>query len=130
MSQHATGISGGSSFNGAAARGDSMRKAKSRDERCERCGHSNCDGTDLLDIPIEKGHVRRAIRAADAVYASAAKVGGAAHEVESGVVLMTAVLLVERMAAAHNSAPGAVLNLIASCFDLKQRHMVTLKHSN
>jgi hypothetical protein len=78
-----------------------------------------------LEIAIRKEHVRRAIRAADSVLAAAKSVVGS--EVEQGVVLMTAVLLVERLAAASGREPTAVLSKIAECFAVKRKLAKTSK---
>jgi hypothetical protein len=115
-----------------------MRRVKSRNdsESCQRCGYPADESAAALDIPIKKGHVRRAIRAADGVAAAAAKGDGAstphAKDPEPGVVLMTAVLLIERVAATYECEPAAVLNHIARCFEMKQELVTTLeqKHSN
>lgn len=81
--------------------------------------------TPRVEIAIRKGHVRRAIRAADAVFAAAKDpLGG---DVEQGVVLMTAVLLVERLAAASGHEPNAVLRKMADCFTVKRELSKTLK---
>jgi hypothetical protein len=115
-----------------------MRRVKSRNdsESCQRCGYPTDETAAALDIPIKKGDVRRAIRAADGVEAAATQDDGAstpnAKDPEPGVVLMTAVLLIERVAATYECEPAAVLNHIARCFELKQEHLTALelKHSN
>jgi hypothetical protein len=76
-------------------------------------------------IPIKKGHVRRAMRAADQVYAEAKNPLG--DDTEPGVVLMTAVLLVERLAQASGCDPGAVLHKMADCFEFKRRYANNMK---
>src|SRR5262245_33368831 len=85
---------------------------------CSHCGRVSCDSGASLDIAIEKGHVRRASRAADGVYAAANAPRGTAH----GVVFMTAILLVERLATAYNCDPRVILGKIARCFDVKEAH--------
>lgn len=74
-------------------------------------------------IPIRKGQVRRAIRVADAACAAAT---GESGEVEAGLVMMTAILLVERLATASGCTPMAVLNKMAECFELKRVFSKTL----
>ena len=78
-----------------------------------------------VEIAIRKGHVRRAIRAADSVLAAAKDPLGS--DVEKGVVLMTAVLLVERLATASGHDPNAVLRKMADCFTVKRELSKTLK---
>lgn len=81
--------------------------------------------TPRLEIAIRKGHVRRAIRAADSVFAAAKDPLGS--DVEQGVVLMTAVLLVERLATASGHEANAVLRKMADCFTVKRELSKTLK---
>jgi hypothetical protein len=88
-------------------------------ELCTRCGREHCDCAATQEIPIRKGHVRRAVRASDEVFAAASGV----EDVEHGVVLMTAILLVERLARAHHCEPRVILQRIAECFALKQKHL-------
>jgi hypothetical protein len=78
-----------------------------------------------LEIAIRKGHVRRAIRAADSVFVAAKSILGG--EIEQGVVLMTAVLLVERLATASGREPNAVLSKMADCFAVKRELAKTSK---
>lgn len=82
---------------------------------CSFCGHDSSDRPAKLDIPVLKGHVRRASRAADRVFAEA----GSPGEVEDGLVLMTAILLVERLATSHACDHQRVLETIAQCFQLR-----------
>jgi hypothetical protein len=49
-------------------------------------------------------------------------------EIEQGVVLMTAVLLVERLATASGREPNAVLSKMADCFTVKRKLAKTSKH--
>ena len=81
--------------------------------------------TARFEIAIRKGHVRRAIQAADSVFAAAQATpdGG----VEQGVVLMTALLLVERLAVASGHEPNAVLRKMEDCFTAKRELAKTLK---
>jgi hypothetical protein len=78
------------------------------------------------DIVVDKGHVRRALRAAEIVFREAAPNGGK----DNGVVLMTAVLLVERLAISLNRDPLCVLDTMARCFDFKRKHVQSLKRPN
>jgi hypothetical protein len=78
-----------------------------------------------LEIVIRKGDVRRAIRAADSVFVAARSL--LSGEVTQGVVLMTAVLLVERLATASGREPGVVLSKMADCFAVKRELAKTLK---
>lgn len=92
--------------------------------------HNAKDARDARDarklrIPIKKGHVRRAMRLAEAVNeGSRDDVSG---DLEPGLVLMTAVLLVERLAGASGCPPTAVLDKMADCFALKRAYAKTLK---
>ena len=79
-----------------------------------------------VQIAIRKGDVRRAIHAANAVYELARETSKS--DVEDGMVLMTAVLLVERLAAASNCEPISVLNKMADCFEFKKLYAKSLKH--
>jgi hypothetical protein len=98
-----------------------------RQPRCEKCGRDDCAGPPpRLEIPIEKGNVRRAIGLADAVYCDATSAEGTAN----GVVLMTAMLLLERLAASYQCDPLAVLDKVARCFALKRKYTDALKHRN
>jgi hypothetical protein len=76
-------------------------------------------------IPIRKSHVRRAMRAADGVYAASRP--GSGQAAEEGFVLMTAVLLVERLANASGCEPDVVLGKLADCFELKRLHAQALE---
>ncbi|HKP57752.1 MAG TPA: hypothetical protein VJV78_13565 [Polyangiales bacterium] len=67
------------------------------------------------EISIQRGDVRRAARAADGVF----RVAHGPNGLESGVVLMSAILLIERLAAAHGCRPLAVIRLIEHCFEQK-----------
>jgi len=84
---------------------------------CTACGREPQPKSVDLHVPIRKGHVRRAIQAANMVHTDATGPNG----LEDGILLMTAVLLVERMATKHACEPSVVLEKIASCFKLKQR---------
>ena len=84
------------------------------------------DASVTRDIVVEKGHVRRALRAAEIVYREAAPSEGK----DNGVVLMTAVLLVERLATALDRDPLCVLDTMARCFNFKRKHLEGLKRSN
>jgi hypothetical protein len=99
-----------------------MTESKHSTQRCQLCRRADCPGHRAADIPIRKGHVRRAIRAADAVCAAANGDEGD----EPGVVLMTALLLVERLASAHGCEPAAVLQKMADSFDIKRRATASL----
>jgi hypothetical protein len=81
-----------------------------------------------LSIAIKKGHVRRAIRAADLVNAEAKH--ALTGETERGVLLMTAVLLVERLASGAGCDPNAVLERMADCYAFKRRFAGSLKERN
>jgi hypothetical protein len=82
-----------------------------------------------LDISVKKGHVQRAIRVADTVE-NAAAIGTPDQQPEPGMVLMTALILVERLAAAHHCEPADILHKMASCFAFKQSHAEALKQCN
>lgn len=71
--------------------------------------------THRRQISIQRGDVRRASRAADGVFLAARGPNG----LENGVVLMSAILLIERLAAAHRCGPRAVIRLIEHCFEQK-----------
>ena len=83
---------------------------------------------DPVAIAIKKGHVRRAIRAADLVNAEAKH--PLTGETERGVLLMTAVLLVERLATGSGCDPDAVLERMADCYAFKRRFAGSLKERN
>lgn len=68
------------------------------------------------EILIKQGHVRLASRAADSVYLTA----GGSEGTDNGVVLMTALLLVQRLSTTHECDPRDVLGQIARCFDVKE----------
>jgi hypothetical protein len=77
-------------------------------------------------ISFKTGDVRRASRAADGVYLAARGPNGP----ENGVVLMSAILLIERLAAAHQCDPRAVIRTIEHCFDKKAKLMHATDHRN
>lgn len=79
-----------------------------------------------IEIAIRKGHVRRASLAADAVYSAAQGADG----VENGVVLMSAILLIERLATAHQCDPRSVVNKIVRCFDIRDGYLRATKDKN
>jgi len=87
------------------------------------CGRAGCKGTRKLDIVIDKAHLRRAIVAANGVN-DAARSGDAP---DPGVVFMTALLLVERLATSCDCEPHALLAKMASSFELKRRHLAGRK---
>ncbi|HET8937649.1 MAG TPA: hypothetical protein VFN67_29600 [Polyangiales bacterium] len=100
-------------------KGTSMNKDTAG--KCQMCGLEDCAvESHSLVVSIEKGHVRRASEAADQVFAAASadKV-----KVESGVVFMTAILLIERLAKIHGCDPSSIIHNIAGCFDFKAKHM-------
>jgi hypothetical protein len=76
-----------------------------------------------VEITLRAGCVRRAMGAANLVCFSVAR--GQGGEVEGGVVFMTAVLLVERIASACNCDPFSVLEKMADCFKLKRRRLAS-----
>lgn len=101
--------------------------AKLGDPEAEcRCGRAGCGCARALDIVVEKGHVRRAIAAANTVSDAATGANGP----EAGVVFMTALLLVERLATAFDCEPGVLLARMANCFELKRRHAGSLSRHN
>lgn len=77
-------------------------------------------------IFIKTGDVRRASRAADSVYLAAQGPNGP----ENGIVLMSAILLIERLASAHRCDPRAVLRMIEQCFEKKAELMQATDHCN
>jgi hypothetical protein len=93
--------------------------------KCPECGSPVCSDSGDLEIAIKKGHVRRASRAADAVFAAA---GGPPPEL--GVVLMTAILLIERLARAYTCDPRRVIQEIEHCFDVRDGHLRSDDPSN
>jgi hypothetical protein len=93
---------------------------------CAQCGHEGHARPSTLEITIKKGYVRRASLAADGVYASAQTPQGT----ENGVVLMSAILLVERLAKAHSCDPRAVISTMARCFDARDRFMTAPRERN
>jgi hypothetical protein len=84
---------------------------------CTQCGQTSCEHTLKRDILVEKGDVRRAFRAVDVVLRSVTTHGRAPN----GVLLMTAVLLVERLATSLDRDPLSVLTTMARCFDIKRK---------
>jgi hypothetical protein len=52
---------------------------------------------------------------------------GPGQQAEEGFVLMTAVLLVERLASASGCEPDVVLSKLAGCFELKRLHAEALE---
>ena len=79
-----------------------------------------------VSIPIKRGHVGRAVRSADLVCAEAND--SITGSTERGIVLMTAILLVERLATSVGCDPCAVLDRMADCFEVKRRYVESLKH--
>lgn len=79
-----------------------------------------------MNIVVEKQHLRRAIAAANRV----SDAGTEQRAPDSGVIFMTAVLLVERLAATFRCDPHAVLTKMAACFDLKRRYLAERKDHN
>src|SRR5262245_50586469 len=77
----------------SSKRGMRVMKRPGTPSSCPQCGRPTRTDADELQIAIEKGHVRRASRAADGVFEAA---GG--ERPARGVVFMTAVLLIERLA--------------------------------
>jgi hypothetical protein len=91
-----------------------------------RCGRVDCQGSRPLDIAVGKEHLRRAMLAADDVCRAARGSEGT----EAGVVFMTAVLLVERLATSLGCEPDAVLAKISRCFELKRRYAAAPSRGN
>jgi len=100
--------------------------AKRRDGRVCSCGRTDCKGARTLEVVVESGHVRRAIVAANAVD----RVADNGDRPKTGVVFMTALLLVERLARRNDCEPIALLQKMANCFELKQRAAAVSKHCN
>ena len=84
------------------------------------------EGQIKRDIIVDKGHVRRALRVTEVVYREPLFNQGK----DNGVVLMTAVLLVERLAASLECDPLVVLENMARCFAFKRRYLQSLKGCN
>lgn len=93
--------------------------------KCPQCGVALRSDLGDLEIAIEKGHVRRASRAADGVFEAA---GG--RRPEHGVVFMTAILLIERLAHAYGCDPRRVIQEIGQCFDFRDSQLRSEDHSN
>ena len=91
-----------------------------------RCGRVGCKGERKVEIFVEKGHVRRAIVAANGVD----RVAQGPEGPEAGVLLMTALLLVERLAKKYESEPHVLLAKMANCFELKRRHTEAPRRRN
>jgi hypothetical protein len=91
-----------------------------------RCGRVDCQGSRPLDIPVGKEHVARAMLAADGVCRAALGSEGT----DTGVVLMTALLLVERLATSLGCEPDAVLAKLSRCFELKRRYKAAPSRRN
>ena len=77
-----------------------------------------------LRIPIHRGHIRGAIRAANAVYAASRS--APSLEPQEGFVLMTALLLVERLSTAEGCEPKVMLSKLADCFEVKRAYEAAL----
>ena len=92
---------------------------------CTLCG-DGADAPSNLEIVIRRGHVRRASLAADGVYMAARGTEG----IENGVVLMSAILLIARLATAHHCDPRSVLSQIARCFEIKEAYVRAPKAQN
>jgi hypothetical protein len=100
--------------------------AKRRDaETVCSCGRADCDAR-TLEVIVESGHVRRAIIAANAVD----QVAHSGERPKTGVVFMTALLLIERLAHRNHCDPVALLQKMASCFELKRRDTARSKYCN
>jgi hypothetical protein len=91
-----------------------------------KCSAETSDELLTRDIVVEKGHVRRARRAMEMVVRQATR----AHGRDNGVVLMTAVMLVECLAKSLDRDPLRVLDTMARCFDFKRRHLEAQKQAN
>ena len=105
---------------------DPPAKVPVASETCSLCGHGVSGSPSEVEIAIRKGHVRRASLAADGVYGLAQSSEG----VEPGVVLMSAILLIERLASAHQCDPRAVITKIARCFDIRDGYLRAAKEQN
>lgn len=81
-----------------------------------------------MDIVIDKPRLRRAIVAANSVSDAATNTEG--DSPDTGVVFMTAVLLVERLAASFDCEPRALLEKMANSFELKREFAAARKHDN
>lgn len=68
------------------------------------------------------------MRRASAVASAALQLATTENGPEDGVVLMTALMLVERLASSHGCEPRAMLVKMANCFALKRRLMATSRH--
>jgi hypothetical protein len=102
-------------------------KPESSTSRIDSCAHCGCEVANdpsKLDIAIKKGDVRRASKVADGVFSAARGHFG----VEQGVVFMTTILLIERLAAARNCDPRTILRKVAGCFQLKEQFQHQGKH--
>jgi hypothetical protein len=93
---------------------------------CSRCGSARCSGQRKLDIAIKHGDVRRASRMANGVFDFARGPCGFEH----GVIFMTAILLIERLAETLRCDPQSVLHKIMCCFELKAEHMTASDDCN
>ena len=105
---------------------DYASKATATSAICQACGHSDGEAASSPAIMIRQGHVRRASLAADGVCTAARGTQG----VEHGVILMTAILLVERLANTYKCDPRQILSQMARCFDIKDRYKRTPRHEN
>lgn len=94
--------------------------------QCEWCGRESCGRPVKVDLEVDRGHVRRASIAANHVYAQACGPAGT----ENGLVFMTTILLVERLAHAFACEPEAVLHKVLHCFLLKRRLSQSMKPCN
>ena len=86
---------------------------------CSSCGGAHAGTSVNVEIVIRKGHVRRASMAADGVCEAAQ----GAHGIEHGMVLMGAILLVERLAAAYHCDPRSIISKMGRCFDVKDSYL-------
>ena len=94
-----------------------MKSRTSLPESCPTCDRQKPADLDAhrSQISIQKSDLRRASRAADGVYLAARGPKGP----QSGVVLMSAILLIERLATAHRCDPRGVIRMIELCFEKK-----------
>ena len=90
------------------------------------CGRPGCNGNRAVDIVVGKRQLRRAMAAAEQVNDEAMLDDGP----EAGVIFMTALLLVERLAESLDCAPHAVLQEMAHSFELKRRYLAESKARN
>lgn len=104
-----------------------IKRAKTQaPTQCGVCNQDRCTCPVKPAIGIKHGDVRRGMRAANLAYEEARTEGVIAN----GVVLMTAILLVERLANSLNLEPLRVLQTMARCFEHKRQYADRLKHPN